>query len=168
MTISFLYFLLNHFGFLAPECICVPILDSEGKEIVKNYDSIFKGKVNMIDSITYVWRVNNAAKDSLVVSGILVTLNVEKVWRGKIDSNTVKIITGDGGGDCGYYFKVDSQYIVFAELGHFEMVDSIFGEGRFLSHHEHIYTTNDCDKTTDDVKKMEAVLDSVRTEKTRF
>ncbi|MBL0067624.1 MAG: hypothetical protein IPP39_03715 [Chitinophagaceae bacterium] len=38
-----------------------------------------------------------------------------KFKAGKITSDTVQIVTGYGGGDCGYEFEIGKDYIVFAE-----------------------------------------------------
>lgn len=40
-------------------------------------------------------------------------LNVEESFRGDA-AGTVEVVTGQGGGDCGYGFKVGAKYIVYA------------------------------------------------------
>ena len=42
-----------------------------------------------------------------------VKLRVERIWKG-ILSNEVIVVTGRGGGDCGYPFEVGARYLVFA------------------------------------------------------
>jgi len=41
------------------------------------------------------------------------TLRVDRAWKG-VDSRTVVVITGMGGGDCGYDFRRRQSYLVFA------------------------------------------------------
>ena len=38
---------------------------------------------------------------------------VERVWKGKL-ARRVTILTGRGGGDCGYRFEVGGSYLVYA------------------------------------------------------
>lgn len=46
--------------------------------------------------------------------GYRVTLTVERAWKGASDSATVTILTGRGGGDCGYLFMMGERYLVYA------------------------------------------------------
>lgn len=47
------------------------------------------------------------------VSGYGYKFKVDRTFRGT-SSSTAKVMTGSGGGDCGYLFEVGSKYIVFA------------------------------------------------------
>ena len=42
-----------------------------------------------------------------------VTLQVRRGWRG-VDAERVTVVTGFGGGDCGYDFHVGEPYLVYA------------------------------------------------------
>jgi hypothetical protein len=42
-----------------------------------------------------------------------VTLRVDRVWKG-VESRTVVVITGMGGGDCGFPFQRGKSYLVYA------------------------------------------------------
>lgn len=46
--------------------------------------------------------------------GYRVTLTVERAWKGASDSASLTILTGTGGGDCGYPFVVGESYLVYA------------------------------------------------------
>jgi hypothetical protein len=45
--------------------------------------------------------------------GFDVTFKVERMWRGPA-VHTIKILTGWGGGDCGYQFERGQRYLVYA------------------------------------------------------
>jgi hypothetical protein len=47
------------------------------------------------------------------IYSLRVKFRVEKYWKGVL-SNEVIVVTGRGGGDCGYRFKVGAHYLVFA------------------------------------------------------
>ncbi len=46
-------------------------------------------------------------------ASVRVTLLVSRGWKG-VAQDTVKVVTGSGGGDCGYGFGVDGEYLVYA------------------------------------------------------
>ena len=146
-------------------CTCVPIYDSIGNEIKMNYDLIFKGRVEKIDTVFYVdeglLRANYSTIDSgAYVTGLIVFLNVNTVFKGNRTTQKIRIITGIGGGDCGYSFKAGKSYIVYATKQPYILIDSFNDENRnsFKSHDEVLFETNVCTGTTDLVKKAEAIL----------
>ena len=75
------------------------------------------------------WR-KAAQEADLIVSGKVISENpmidspghasvkyvilVSDVIKGKIKTDTIKITTGIGGGDCGYNFKVGKNYIIYS------------------------------------------------------
>jgi hypothetical protein len=42
-----------------------------------------------------------------------VTLRVDRAWKG-VDAETVTVVTGWGGGDCGFPFELREPYLVYA------------------------------------------------------
>lgn len=40
-------------------------------------------------------------------------IKIERVYKGATVSDTLDIYTGNGGGDCGYRFKIGERYIVY-------------------------------------------------------
>jgi hypothetical protein len=50
------------------------------------------------------------------VIGLRVTLSVDRVIKGSSGAS-VTLITGHGGGDCGYPFEVGSKYLIFVWKG---------------------------------------------------
>lgn len=62
----------------------------------------------------YVWALANRTPDySLSEQGFEITFRVGRMWRGD-GSRTVKIVTGRGGGDCGFHFERGRRYLVYA------------------------------------------------------
>lgn len=46
----------------------------------------------------------------------VVTLRVDRAWKG-VEAETVTVLTGMGGGDCGFPFRVGETYLVYARRG---------------------------------------------------
>jgi len=146
-------------------CTCVPIYDSIGNEIKINYDLVFKGSVEKIDTVFYVdegsLRANYSTRDSgTYFAGLMVLLNVNNIFKGDKSSKKIRIITGIGGGDCGYNFKAGKTYLVYANKQPYILIDSFNDENKtsFKSHDEVLFETNVCTGTTDQIKKEEAIL----------
>ena len=61
-----------------------------------------------------------SVRDTLVGGGtehgpwemLRVTLRVDRAWKG-VESRTVEVITGTGGGDCGFPFRRGKSYLVY-------------------------------------------------------
>lgn len=73
-------------------------------------------------------------------------IKVERIFKGKITSDTLVIYTGNGGGDCGYRFEIGGKYIVYG------MKETYFG----LANNDYCYPkgenflwTNICMRTSD-------------------
>lgn len=146
-------------------CTCVPLYDSLGNVIRGNYDLILKGRVEKIDTVFYVdeglVKANYSTRDSGVYfRALMVTLNVNNYFKCDKADGKISIITGIGGGDCGYNFKEDKSYIVYAQKQPYILIDSFNDENKtsFKSHDEILFETNVCTGTTDQVTKEEALL----------
>ncbi len=69
--------------------------------------------------------LNDSSSQNASVTRIAVAkydLLVEGFYKGKIRKDTVRILTGMGGGDCGVRFKIGQRYIVYGEM------ESYFGQ----------------------------------------
>ncbi len=64
----------------------------------KESRAVFSGSVMKIDEAGYMLKV---------------TLKVENSWKGLLPMEVV-LLTGRGGGDCGYRFEVGQSYLVYA------------------------------------------------------
>lgn len=93
---------------LANACSCIssgPPCQSFG-----NTYAVFTGKV---ESISDYPTTTNAGNSKFQYVQKAVKLTVTESFRG-IKENSVEIITGRGGGDCGYNFESGREYVVYA------------------------------------------------------
>jgi hypothetical protein len=73
------------------------------KEELSRSDQVFSGKVLEIK--------NEKSSDGFTKKVVLFKVN--QTWKGKKVSK-IKITTGQGGGDCGYRFQKNHDYLVYA------------------------------------------------------
>ena len=69
-------------------------------------DAVFEGEVTAIEALPTAKRMDMLASRR-------VQFTVTRVWRGEPGSS-VTLMTGSGGGDCGYNFRPGRKYLVFA------------------------------------------------------
>ena len=89
-------------------CLCREATESVA-EAAHNSDAVFEGQVVALELLevpgqregTFIWKVS-------------VTLRVARSWKG-IEKGLVKLRTGSGVGDCGYDFRLQRAYLVFAK-----------------------------------------------------
>ncbi len=142
-------------------CTCWPVEIQEG---IEKADVIFIGKVLKIDSVNIIpeiiMRSNGGAIDSGGYTwGYLVTLKLKKHFKGEYQSDTVNIMTGSGMGDCGYDFRIKNDYLVYADKQQYQIIDSINETTwKFKYHMKEYFSTNDCDRTTYNIKSEEKIL----------
>ena len=79
------------------------------KSAIKRANVVFVGK--MIKEETFVF---DSIGPRLKFSDNKVSFLVKYIYKGKIKSDTIKVITGIGGGDCGFPFIKDKEYIIYA------------------------------------------------------
>jgi len=70
--------------------------------------NVFAGRVTNISTI----RVKLQNGDDY--PQLLVLLQIDRNYRGQEGKSTVEIVTGDGGGDCGFSFQQGKRYLVYA------------------------------------------------------
>jgi hypothetical protein len=86
-------------------------LDSDGPKAAK---IIFQGLVQKQDVVEgAIGAPSNAMSMTGYGSHRVVTMQVSYVYRGQAEG-TVTLITGLGGGDCGFDFEVGQEYLVYA------------------------------------------------------
>jgi 5-hydroxyisourate hydrolase-like protein (transthyretin family) len=73
-------------------------------------DAVFAGRVVGASEIT----VDEGAYKSQMRA---IRLAVEQAFRGGVEEVETEVITGTGGGDCGYGFKMGERYMVYAYRG---------------------------------------------------
>lgn len=84
-------------------CDLFPLNKSTRQQVLEAHDkakALFVGKVLSVESSPGVYYRK-------------VTLEIQSVWKGPHEEQLV-ILTGSGGGDCGYNFEVDGTYLVYA------------------------------------------------------
>jgi len=72
-----------------------------------NTPAVFAGRVIKIATISVKAPSGDLYEDRLIV------LEVERSYRGSV-SKTVEVVTGSGGSDCGYDFRMGEHYLVYA------------------------------------------------------
>ncbi|MDL2309456.1 hypothetical protein LJC68_08485 [Bacteroidales bacterium OttesenSCG-928-B11] len=113
------------------------------KNAFKRNEVVFIGKVINIEMVEILMElVPGAPKYTIPTYRHKVTFIIEKTYKGRIDTNYIEVITGVGGGDCGYLFEVDKSYAVYAE----RRSKYYNGDTRMDIH---LYTDM-CKRTTDD------------------
>lgn len=107
-------------------CSCFHRFDSgektpeEIKELKKSernyYLNKFKGAI-FVGKVLSVEKVNRKIHDKFIISERKVVFKVEKYWIG-VESDTITIYTGMGGGDCGIKFQEGD--ITFVKADNYE------------------------------------------------
>lgn len=82
-------------------CSCIPPRDV--LSTFRTADAVFTGRVVRARNVT----LDNGRQMRRV------TLRVDRAWKG-VGSRTVVVITGSGGGDCGFPFRRRQSYLVYA------------------------------------------------------
>jgi hypothetical protein len=88
---------------------CTCIGETTFKEEYKRSKVVITGKILDKKVITI--------KDSLMplikIQKAEYTIQITKLFKGKVKDSVLKIITGIGGGDCGFEFITGSEYIIY-------------------------------------------------------
>ena len=106
----FLIILFTFFSSVAYCCSCIG--EATVKQELKRSDVVFTGKViskkiiDLTDTLIPAMKIQKAE----------FKLQVSTVFKGKIKQDTVTIITGVGGGDCGFNFEIGNEYIVYSSF----------------------------------------------------
>jgi len=106
-------------------CTCI----GKDKQTTQNelnfVDLAVKGKIISVsdfiyyDTVAYSFsglKFDSKQADYLIRKYKVFTLIIDKKYKGTEKlADTIQIVTGYGGGDCGYEFEVGKEYIVYAE-----------------------------------------------------
>lgn len=83
-----------------PACSCVPPRDVPTS--LQQADAVFTARVRAVRNVTVRgYRMRR------------VTLRVDRAWKG-VEARDVAVMTGSGGGDCGFDFRRRQVYLVYA------------------------------------------------------
>ncbi|MEO5643484.1 MAG: hypothetical protein ABIQ40_03470 [Bacteroidia bacterium] len=106
--LSIVIFLTLLFQQPANSCSCIGEISV--KDEIKRSDIVFTGKVISVDTLLIFTEPGSMFK----VYKRKYSFQLQSLYKGKISSDTVEIIAGLGGGDCGFEFAAGSEYIVYA------------------------------------------------------
>jgi hypothetical protein len=122
MSVLLLLFMMFAIPQPAGACSCV----MPGPPVVEfsQYDAVFSGRVTGIvnklnPAIAFIQRIGIALGfDPFIFYtdrfwGNRVTFEVTNSWK-LVDTTSIQVSTGSGGGDCGYGFSIGNDYLVYA------------------------------------------------------
>ncbi|MBK8721993.1 MAG: hypothetical protein IPL95_06850 [Saprospiraceae bacterium] len=71
--------------------------------------------------------INDSIMPLIKIQQAEYTIQITKVYKGIIKESLIKIITGLGGGDCGFEFKIGNEYIIYCsyESKYYEQGETI-------------------------------------------
>jgi Carboxypeptidase regulatory-like domain/Tissue inhibitor of metalloproteinase len=92
-------------------------------------DAVFSATVRSKSVVTVDTGIESSPKEQQIA----VKLLVEDTFRGSLGGNDVEILTGMGGGDCGYNFEKGRKYLVYASEYRGRLHAGICSRTRLLS-----------------------------------
>ena len=84
---------------------------------------------------------------------------MHSIYKGKIKTKTVEIITGVGGGDCGYSFNIGQDYIIYSNYK-----THYYKEGKKVQ--KYLYTnicTRTCKSNSNEINEINKILKCKKT-----
>lgn len=93
-------------------CTCMPMVTVQ--EEIKRSDFVFKGTVKTKNKFIHITHLPDNGFTFL--SDVEYVFEVETVFKGRRITKTIEVMTGYGGGDCGYIFEVGKSYIVYSSI----------------------------------------------------
>lgn len=144
-TLFFLLLLFWQNGF---SCSCIG--ENSVKDELKRSDLVVVGKILSKEEISLPRDENDSLRREIHRASFRVL--VTSRYKGRIQSDTITIITGFGGGDCGIRFTVGESYIIYAAK------DIFIGYGE----HTEIRNTFETNRCTRTRKEEEAELKKLR------
>lgn len=147
-------FAISFFSVASPNCSCIPISVQEG---IDKSDISFTAKILNVDTLKVLPEflledAHSIGDTGFYTKGHLVKVKISHVFKGLSSSDTLHLMTGQGGGDCGVHFEINREYIIYADFKKYYVLDFVDkASGRVKSHYQNYLTTNDCTRTTDRV-----------------
>lgn len=92
-------------------------------------DAVFVAAVK--SKIVVTTEIDNETKR--MEQRVAVKFLVDEVYRGMLGGSDVEILTGMGGGDCGYSFEKGKRYLVYAQEYHNKLHTGICSRTRLLT-----------------------------------
>ena len=116
---------------LSPACdtgLCTCVGPRTPAQALESADAAFTGRVIRMRDTVFPGEPPNGGWQRRYV-----TLRVDRSWKG-VETRTVTVVTGTGGGDCGFPFEEGESYLVYARGGPDELETSICGRTSDLSY----------------------------------
>jgi hypothetical protein len=88
---------------------CTCIGEATFKKEYKRSNVVVTGKILEKRIIT----INDSLMPLIKIQKAEYTVQITKVYKGNIKDSVIKIITGLGGGDCGFEFNKGNEYIIY-------------------------------------------------------
>ena len=138
----------------ASACSCVG--ESSVEESFRSSDVVAVGRVIQSDTD---WIPDSARIKEMVAHGFLadsldkrlygyyftrVTVQIEKIYKGHAEGDTLTVYTGMGRGDCGFRFRQGQQYVIY---GHNKSYLDVLLDNESLPNGRNVYWTNICTRT---------------------
>ncbi len=123
---------------------CTCIGKKSTKEAFRKNDVILVGQVISIRKKSIPYFLSGTQKRVTTLYYHVIVFETTKILKGKNTQIEVEIFTGIGNGDCGFPFKLNQRYVVYADWKdqHFNGTEKV---PKFLY-------TDLCERTTDNVK----------------
>jgi hypothetical protein len=139
----------------AVACSCIQVGDALAA--VPETDAVFRARaltsmmVLVNDDGTIVYKTGRQSPTGFVRR--LVVLRIEELFKGAV-APLIVLVTGSGGGDCGYVFEDGKEYLVFAEMTSDKRMKTVVSSSEVL-------TTSIC-TFTQPAAGATALLDALR------
>ena len=135
------------------QCVCYP---KSLNESFHSSDIILIGRVLKIDTAKLF---DKELPKGTFREGNLARVEVRRMIKGALTSDTLSIMTGNGFADCGYVFKVNTNYLIYATKKDYILIDSTdYDRLQFVTTPRIILTTTNCDRTTPLIAKENKLL----------
>jgi len=147
-------------------CSCVTIGNhsdtAQAKSGLKNADYVIRGTVINSETV-YLYpyeddkQLDSISRFRFKVTKRIITLKVSSYFKTKhkLKTDTIYIQTGVGGGDCGYRFKIGSEYVVYGSAVKEDPKKEVLVQ----------METNICTRTTNNINREVDLLSLFRKEK---
>jgi len=157
-----LFLLIVHFATLESRaCSCI---EQSVIEAVDRAEVVFVGRVisrNVTGDYTGVGlsEIRDTSRSGLL--GLrypaIAKIVIDKMYKGKVESDTIVVVSSSSSSECGYYLEVGKTYVVYAGTSsRFKLIAPV-GEGD-----ARVFSTHICTRTTkwnqEEVDAIRAVL----------
>jgi hypothetical protein len=117
MSKLLLIFIIVTIPVLSDACSCISLSRPKIRDL-EHYDYVFSGTAikerKYIDTLEQDFGTEKVVFPIMSIVQYEYTFLVTNKFKGPFHSDTIKVVTGVGHGDCGFRFRVGSKYIVYS------------------------------------------------------